>query len=314
MRPMLASPTTFIPEGDEWLHEVKWDGMRVLADVHDGVLTLTSRIGNDVTVSYPELLPLAEAYDDMLLDGEVVALDGGRPSFGALADRMHVRDRRKAERLSAVRPVTLMVFDLLRLYGSDLTSQPLSARRELLERLDLAGRHWQVPPVYEDGRELFAATLEQGLEGVVSKRRSAPYLPGRRSGDWLKSPHRSTVSAVVGGWRPEKTNDSGRLGAVLLGVPDGAGGWRFAGRMGSGIAGRAATQLADALAPHIRPDSPFSDDVPRIDSVGARWVDPVVVVEARTLEVTRDGRLRQPAYLGIRADLTPDDLQEVDGA
>jgi len=227
---------------------------------------------------------------------------------------MHVRDRRKAERLSAVRPVTLMIFDLLRLYGSDLTAQPLSARRELLERLDLAGRHWQVPPVYEDGRELFAATLEQGLEGVVSKRRSAPYLPGRRSTDWLKSPHRATLSAVVGGWRPEKTNDSGRLGAVLLGVPDGAGGWRFAGRMGSGIAGRAATQLAAALAPHTRADSPFSDAVPRIDSVGVTWVDPVVVVEARTLEVTRDGRLRQPAYLGIRADLTPEDLQEVDDA
>ena len=314
MRPMLASPTTVIPDGDEWLHEVKWDGMRVLADVHDGVLTLTSRIGNDVTVSFPELLPLAETYDDMLLDGEVVALDGGRPSFGALADRMHVRDRRKAERLSAVRPVTLMVFDLLRLYGSDLTAQPLSARRELLERLDLAGRHWQVPPVYDDGRELFAATLEQGLEGVVSKRRSAPYLPGRRSTDWLKSPHRTSISGGVGGWRAEKTNDSGRLGAVLLGVPDGAGGWRFAGRMGSGIAGRAAVQLAEALAPHTRADSPFSDEVPRLDRAGATWVDPVVVVEARALEVTRDGRLRQPAYLGMRTDLTPEDLQEVDGA
>jgi bifunctional non-homologous end joining protein LigD len=311
---MLASPTTVIPDGDEWLHEVKWDGMRVLADVHDGVLTLTSRIGNDVTVSFPELQPLAETYDDMLLDGEVVALDDGRPSFGALADRMHVRDRRKAERLSAVRPVTLMIFDLLRLYGSDLTAQPLSARRELLERLDLSGRHWQVPPVYEDGKELFAATLEQGLEGVVSKRRSAPYLPGRRSTDWLKSPHRTSVSAVVGGWRPEKTNDSGRLGAVLLGVPDGAGGWRFAGRMGSGIAGRAAVQLAEALAPHTRTDSPFSDEVPRLDRVGATWVDPVVVVEARALEMTRDGRLRQPAYLGMRTDLTPEDLQEVDGA
>jgi bifunctional non-homologous end joining protein LigD len=207
-----------------------------------------------------------------------------------------------------------MVFDLLRLYGADLTTQPLSARRELLDRLDLAGRHWQVPPVYEDGRELFAATLEQGLEGVVSKRLSSPYLPGRRSKDWLKSPHRSTVSAVVGGWRPEKTNDSGRLGAVLLGVPDGDGGWRFAGRMGSGIAGRAGSQLFEAISGRPRAQSPFSDEVPRIDRVGATWVEPLVVVEARTLEVTRDGRLRQPAYLGIRTDLTPDDLQEVDGA
>jgi bifunctional non-homologous end joining protein LigD len=311
---MLATPATALPTGEDWLHEVKWDGMRVLADVRDGRLTLTSRAGNDATASFPELAGLADLYDDMLLDGEVVALDGGRPSFGALAERMHVRDRRKAERLAATRPVTFMVFDLLRLYGSDLTGQPLSARRELLERLDLDGRHWQVPPVYDDGQELFDATLEQGLEGVVSKRRSSPYLPGRRSADWLKSPHRATHSVVVGGWRPEQTNDSGRLGAILVGTPDGAGGWSFLGRVGSGIAGRAATLLAEEIGTGTIPSSPFSTPVPRVDAVGTTWVEPRVVVEVRALEVTKDGRLRQPAYLGVRPDLTPADLQEVDGA
>ena len=310
MRPMLATAVTAVPGGDGWAHEVKWDGVRVLADVRDGALVLTSRTENDVTAGYPELQGLGDLYDDMLLDGEVVALEGGRPSFGALAERMHVRDRRKADRLAATRPVTFMVFDLLRLYGSDLTSHPWSERRELLERLDLDARHWQVPPTYDDGKELFGATLEQGLEGVVSKRLSSPYLPGRRSADWVKCPHRATMSVVVGGWRAEKTNDSGRLGAVLVGVPDGDGGWRYAGGMGSGIAGRAATLLAGALAPLARRDSPFSTEVPRLDRAGVTWVEPEVVVEARVLEVTRDGRLRQPAYLGIRTDLTPADLQQ----
>jgi bifunctional non-homologous end joining protein LigD len=304
---MLATPTTSVPTGEGWLHEVKWDGMRILADVHEGRLVLTSRNGNDVTASFPELEGLAGAYDDMLLDGEVVALDAGRPSFAALAERMHVQDRRKAERLAAIRPVTFMVFDLLRLFGQDLTSQPLSARRELLERLDLDGRHWQVPPVYTDGAELYRATLEQGLEGVVSKRASSPYLPGRRSAEWLKLPHRTTVSAVVGGWRPEKTNDAGRLGAVLLGLPT-AEGWRYAGRMGSGIAGAAQRQLMELLEPLRVPESPFCDPVPAFDARGAVWVHPEVVVEARVLEVTRDGRLRQPAYLGVRTDLSPENL------
>ena len=307
MRPMLATPTTSVPTGEGWLHEVKWDGMRILADVHEGRLVLTSRNGNDVTASFPELAGLAGAYDDMLLDGEVVALDAGRPSFAALAERMHVQDRRKAERLAATRPVTFMVFDLLRLFGQDLTSQPLTARRELLERLDLDGRHWQVPPVYTDGVELYRATLEQGLEGVVSKRASSPYLPGRRSAEWVKLPHRTTVSAVVGGWRPEKTNDAGRLGAVLLGLPT-AEGWRYAGRMGSGIAGAAQRQLTELLEPLRVPTSPFCHPVPAIDARGAVWVRPEVVVEARVLEMTRDGRLRQPAYLGVRTDLSPDDL------
>ena len=307
MRPMLATPTTSVPTGDAWLHEVKWDGMRILADVHDGELTLTSRSGNDVTASYPELEGLAETYEDLLLDGEVVALDAGRPSFAALAERMHVQDRRRAERLAATRPVTYMVFDLLRLFGQDLTAQPLSARRELLERLDLDGRHWQVPPVYADGQELFRATQEQGLEGVVSKRLSSPYQQGRRSPEWLKSPHRTTVSAVVGGWRPEKTNDAGRLGAVLLGVPTPQG-WRYAGRMGSGIAGAAQRRLAELLEPLRVERSPFCDPVPSIDARGAVWVRPEVVVEARMLGLTRDGRLRQPAYLGVRSDLTAEDL------
>lgn len=307
MRPMLASPTLRVPSGPEWVHEVKWDGMRVLVDVHDRRLVLTSRAGNDATASFPELSPLAGLYDDMLLDGEVVALDGGRPSFRALAERMHVADRRRAERLAATRPVTLMVFDLLRLYGTDLTAQPLSARRELLERLDLDGSHWQVPPVYEDGEGLFAATLEQGLEGVVSKRLSSPYLPGRRSADWVKSPHWSSMSVVVGGWRPE-VGTADRLGAVLVAVPTPAG-WRYAGRVGSGIAGRAQRQLATALAPLSRGDAPFVTPVPAADAKGAVWVEPKVVVEVRALELTRDGRLRQPAYLGMRTDLTPEDLR-----
>ena len=196
-------PTRFRP-GPAWVHEVKWDGMRLLADVQDGRLSLTSRTGRDVTAAFPELEPLAAAYEDMLLDGEVVALDGGLPSFHALAERMHVTDRRRAERLAATRPVTFIVFDLLRLFGSDLTGQPWSSRRELLERLDLAGPHWQVPPVYDDGEGLFEATLERGLEGVVSKRRSTPVCRGppiRRLAQARRTA--ATVSAVVGGWRPE---------------------------------------------------------------------------------------------------------------
>jgi bifunctional non-homologous end joining protein LigD len=307
MLPMLASPTTTVPTGAQWLHEVKWDGMRLLADVHDGRLTLTSRQGNDATASFPELDGLTDTYEDLLLDGEVVAFEAGRPSFAALAERMHVSDRRRAERLAATRPVTFMVFDLLRLFGQDLTSQPLTARRGLLERLDLDGSHWRVPPVYDDGERLFRATADQGLEGVVSKQRSSPYRAGRRSPEWLKCPHRLTISAVVGGWRPEKTNDAGRLGAVLLGVPSPQG-WRYAGRMGSGIAGAAQRRLTELLLPLGTDRPPFCDPVPAVDARGATWVRPEVVVEAKVLGWTREERLRQPAYLGVRTDLTPDDL------
>jgi bifunctional non-homologous end joining protein LigD len=308
-RPMLASPADRVPAGGAWAHEVKWDGMRVLVDVRGGAVAVWSRTERDVTAAFPELDPLGQAYDDMLLDGEVVAMEDGRPSFHALADRMHVSSRPRAVRLAASRPVTFMVFDLLRLFGEDLTGQPWSARRRLLEQLDLTGPHREVPPVHADGEALLAATAEQGLEGIVSKRRSAPYRPGRRSPDWRKQAHRTTYSVVVGGWRPE-TGSQGRLGALLVGLPDGDGGWRFAGRVGSGLAGAAGERLLRRVLDLERADSPFSDTVPRIDAVGTRWCEPEVVVEVRTLELTGQHRLRQPTYLGVRPDLTPTDLQE----
>lgn len=310
IQPMLASVTDGIPRGAEWAHEVKWDGMRILADIHDGSLVLSSRTGRDVSVSYPELAGLADTYDDALLDGEVVALDGGVPSFGALAERMHVGSARKAAQLAATRPVTFMVFDLLRLFGQDLTKQPWSARRELLERLDLRSSAWQVPPVYEDGEELFDATREQGLEGIVSKRRSSVYTPGRRSPDWRKSPHRASLSVVIGGWRPE-VGTTNRLGAVLVGTTDGAGGFSYAGRVGAGLAGTAGLRLGKMLEPLSRKGSPFTNEVPREDADGAFWVEPTTIIEVQSLGRGSTGKLRQPAYLGLRSDLTPDDLHEV---
>lgn len=180
MRPMLATLADGVPRGPEWAHEVKWDGMRVLADVRGGGLTLTSRSGRDVTVSFPELVPLADLYDDMLLDGEVVSLVDGRPSFGALAERMHVGDARRAARAAVAHPVTFVVFDVVRLLGQDLTRQPWSTRRTLLEQLELDGPRVHVPPVHDDGETLLAATADQGLEGIVSKRRTSAYSPGRR--------------------------------------------------------------------------------------------------------------------------------------
>ncbi|PKW27910.1 non-homologous end-joining DNA ligase [Phycicoccus duodecadis] len=315
MRPMLATAADAPPRGPEWVHEVKWDGMRVLVDVRGGRVVVTSRTERDVTAAFPELDGLAGTYDDLLLDGEVVAMDEGRPSFHALTERMHVTQRRKAETLAATRPVTLIVFDLLRLFEQDLTGQPWTTRRRLLEELDLTGRSWQVPEVHDDGDVLLRVTDEQGLEGVVSKRRSARYLTGRRSPDWRKVAHRRTYSVLVGGWRPEAgsgASSADRLGAVLVGLPDGEGGWRYAGRVGSGLAGAAGEALLRRLRPLESDTPPFADEVPRIDASGATWVRPALVVEVRTLMLTADHRLRQPTYLGVRHDLTPAELQEVE--
>lgn len=308
MRPMLATRGDHVPTSGEWCHEVKWDGMRILWDGAGESGRMTSRNENDVSVSFPELARLKPAlgHRDLLLDGEVVALRDGRPSFAALQERMHVGQARRAAALAERTPVTFLVFDLLRLDGVDLTRRPLRERRELLDDLDLGDVHVQVPRCYDDGAMLMEATLQQGLEGIVSKRLASRYEPGVRSPHWLKFPHRRRTSWVVGGWRHE-TDSSSRIGAVLVGEPTPSG-LLFRGKVGSGIAGRTGPLLLERLRPLARSTSPFADEVPRVDAVGTQWVDPVLVVDVEALGLTDQGRLRQPSYCGVRSDLSPDDL------
>jgi bifunctional non-homologous end joining protein LigD len=310
MQPMLATRGDHVPSGPDWTHEVKWDGIRALVEVAAGTVRIWSRNGNDVTVAWPELQALGTLGHDVLLDGEIVALGQGVPSFGALADRMHVRDPRRIARLAAENPVTLLAFDLLRLDGEDLARRPLRERRALLEGLGLDAPAMaaavQVPTSYDDGQVLLQAAEQQGLEGIVSKRWSSAYHPGRRSRDWLKFPIRPTGSFVVGGYRHETDSDH-RLGAVLVGEPT-ADGLVFRGRVGSGIAGKAGQRLGELLRPLARETSPFVSTLPKADTVGTVWVEPEVIVDVQYLVITTDGRLRQPAYRGVRTDLEVTDL------
>ncbi|QCX26791.1 non-homologous end-joining DNA ligase [Nocardioides jishulii] len=303
MRPMLATRGDHVPTGPDWVHEVKWDGMRVIVEVTGGRARLTSRNGNDVTSTFPELSTLA--LPDLVLDGEVVAFTDGRPDFGALATRLQ-RSGRGARMRAEVVPVTLLVFDLLRLGEQDLRGLPLSERRELLDSLHLGDDQVQVPPTYDDGQMLLEATRAQELEGIVSKRLASRYEEGVRSRSWLKFAHRSRTSWVVGGWRHE-TGSPARIGAVLVGEPT-ADGFRYRGRVGSGITGRTGVALKELLVARAADASPFDEELPRADALGTHWVRPEVVVDVESLGFSANGRLRQPSFRGVRVDLTPADL------
>ncbi|NAZ76370.1 hypothetical protein GTQ99_13235 [Kineococcus sp. T13] len=195
---MLATPAAAadVPtDADAWAYEVKWDGVRVLADVHEGEVVLRSGDGRDLGAAFPELAALAGAHADVLLDAEVVALRDGVPCAAALAGRLHAPgaddddDVDAAAGRAARTPVTLVAVDVLRLYGVELLERPWQQRRESLDRLLPSGRAWQVSPVYPDAAALLAGTLEQGLPGVVAKRRASSYQPGRRSPDWVEHAH-----------------------------------------------------------------------------------------------------------------------------
>ncbi len=306
LSPMLATPGDHVPLGEEWCHEVKWDGVRALAFVEDGTVTMRSRNGNLITAAWPDLVTAPTGIRDGVIDGEIIALnERGIPDFRVVAERMHVRNPTTVARLAARIPATFMVFDVLRLDGENLCPLPLDERRGRLIELDLAPSGWQVPPQYDDGAMLHDATRQQGIEGIVSKRRDSTYRPGERSPHWLKLPHRHRGSFVVGGWRPQ-VGTTDRLAALLVGEP-GPDGLQYRGRVGSGIGPKQSRALAALLAPLARTASPFADEVPRVDAAGTTWVEPVVVVDIDTHGLGHT-RLRQPSYQGVRGDLTPDDL------
>ncbi len=320
MRPMLATQGVRPPTGPQWCHEVKWDGVRALVDVVGGRVRVTTRNGNDATASLPELSQLAVTragveVDDLLLDGELVALVEGRPSFAAAVSRVRGGARRVGSaRLgaSAGEGLVLLAFDLLRLEGRDLLATPLRERRELLESLEFATSAVQCPPVHVDGAALWEATREQGLEGIVSKRWSSRYEPGVRSRSWMKFPHRARTSWVVGGWRPEAGSPS-RLGSLLVGAPgpDGPEQLRYRGRVGSGFSVRRGAELVERLASLSADEAPF-EGLTRLERDGVRWVRPEMVIDVESLGLTHGGRLRQPRFVEVRDDVPAAEVGDAD--
>jgi bifunctional non-homologous end joining protein LigD len=305
LRPMLATRTESLPTGAGWAFEAKWDGIRALVLVRDGELRITSRLGNDLSGRYPELLGLVDALagHTVLLDGEIVAFDDrGRPSFQELQRRMHVTSPTMIARLATEVPAAFIAFDVLWEDGEDLTGLAYRERRARLEALGVDGPSWQTPAVVDDGPAMFAASQRLGLEGVVAKRVDSRYEPGRRSRAWLKIKHQLRQELVVGGWLPGEGSRAGTFGALLLGYQDDDGLLQYAGRVGTGFDADALELLLERLGPRARSESPFArGSVPR----GARFVEPDLVVEVRFSEWTHDGVIRHPVYLGLRVDRDP---------
>ena len=297
--PMLAKASQSLPpDDDRWSYEIKWDGVRALAYSEPGRIRFESRNRNDISPAYPELKALNRALSShrAILDGEIVAFDAdGRPSFGRLQSRMHVRSESQARRLSKEAPVVLVLFDLLWLDGHSLMGLPYAERRARLRELGLDGAHWQTPEhVVGDGAAVLEASRRSGLEGIIAKRLDSPYEPGRRSPCWLKIKNVRREDVVIGGWLPGEGRRRDRIGALLVGVED-DGRLRYAGRVGTGFTERELDRLRGELTE--RDSSPFTKGAkpPR----GAVWVEPDRVAEIEFTEWTSDGMLRHPSYKAV---------------
>ncbi|HET8700226.1 MAG TPA: DNA ligase D [Nitrococcus sp.] len=309
LRPQLATLAQEVPKGVGWIHEIKFDGYRIIAQIEDGVVRLISRSAQDWTERFPELAALLDRLpvDRAMLDGEVVALaPGGTSSF-----------RRLQEALSEGRTERLVyqAFDLLYLNDQDLVEVALLERKQALaELLAAAGFTGSTAVRYTDhleaqGAAFFEQACRLGLEGIVSKRSNSRYRSGRTK-QWLKVKCTHQEEFVVGGYTNPGGTRSG-FGALLLGAYRDGGELSYTGRVGTGFSARQLTALHATLRQLARPTKPFHGSVP--NSRGAHWVQPQLVVEVEFSEWTRDGRLRQPAFRGVREDRNPAEIRLTEG-
>lgn len=275
-------------DSDEYLFQVKWDGVRILAEINHGQVRLTSKHGKDKTEQYPELQSLTQCCegDTALLDGEVVVLKEGKPSFPSVMRR----DQSHSKNISYLRnllPINYMVFDLLYLNGRDLRNEPLEFRQAQLDQLLVNQAVFHQVEEFSSGKALFAAVENMGMEGIVAKKRNSPYSQDKHHKDWLKVKCRRKQVCLIGGF----TLRGNMVNSLLLGVfRDGS--FTYAGKAGSGLT-TAQQETLSQLLPQLQINtSPFVN--PPSPNKGHYYVRPQIGVQIEYLEWTEEMNLRNP--------------------
>jgi bifunctional non-homologous end joining protein LigD len=311
--PMLATLGTesqFAHDDERWVLEDKWDGIRAIAYVQDGTVRLMTRNAHDVTAQYPELTGIADGVrSPAVLDGEIVALNDGRPDFGLLQQRTNLQNESEISRVASRVPVRYYAFDLLELDGHDITDEEYEVRRAALEHVVSDRRRGvlQVPDVVPGPiSQAMARSRKAGLEGIVAKDRRSTYASGKRSTAWIKVKHHGTQEIVIGGWKPGEGRRENGVGSLLMGIPHGKK-LTYVGKVGTGFGDADLDEVGGRLRELDATGNPF-EDIPATDARGVHWVKPVLVGEVEFDEWTRGGRLRQPSWRGWRPDKDPKDV------
>ncbi|MEW6418535.1 MAG: non-homologous end-joining DNA ligase [Nitrospirota bacterium] len=305
IRPMLARSSSPF-NSEKHIFELKWDGTRCIAFVDRKNVRLQNRRLLDITYRYPEFKELSRFLKakSAVLDGEVVVLVDGMPKFDKLQQREHIEDINRIEILSGLIPATYVVFDLLYLNGKSLMNKPLVERRDLLKRLFPLSENVIFSESYTEGKKLFSVVLKKGFEGIMAKEKESPYLPGERSGYWLKIKKAFDIDAVICGYLEGEGGRKESFGSLILGVYD-KGRLIHIGQVGTGFDEKTARHIYHILSKMMSYKSPF-DEIPYFKRK-AFWCKPEMVVRVGYQEWTKDNKLRVPVFKRIRDDKEPEE-------
>ncbi|MGE5391748.1 MAG: non-homologous end-joining DNA ligase [Deltaproteobacteria bacterium] len=281
-------------ERADYLYQVKWDGVRMLAFIEGGRVTLINKRHHERTQQYPELQKLPGRIQgcNAVLDGEIVALKNGKPSFPAVMSRDNLRDAVRIHQAQSFLPIDYMVFDILHLDGDDLTGRPLEERQHMLRgRIDPEG--WlHLVEDFPEGSALFESVCRLDMEGIVAKQRQGRYIGGKQHHDWFKIKYRRKETCRVGGY----TLRGAVVNALLLGWEQGEQ-LLFVGRAGSGLTGQQQETLSRFLPAQETASSPFANITRR--PAGYHFVEPALKIEVEFAEWTEDMHLRAPVIKGF---------------
>jgi len=287
----------------EWIFEVKWDGTRALCHYDGGKFRLQNRRLYDTTYRYPDVRIVVKA-KRAILDGEVVIMWEGRPSFEKLQLREHLVDADEIRRIARQLPATYVAFDILYLDGQDLTAKPLMERKRILADVFEPTESAVVTDYVEgEGEAFYRICRDRGLEGVIAKRKDSRYLVGKRASVWKKIKALKLIDCVICGVTVGEGNRQDVFGALILGVYDDAGELRCVGRVGTGF-DRGMVELLHRRLSEIRSEMPFKEN-PALAGEVKFWCRPELVAEVEYLMLTPDVALRAPSFQRLKEDKDP---------
>ncbi|WP_139070066.1 non-homologous end-joining DNA ligase [Bacillus sp. FJAT-27225] len=286
-----------IPDGEEWIAQVKWDGVRVLTYADDAGVRLYNRKKNERTMHYPEIANIQDycSTSSVILDGEVISLgEKGRPSFQRVMRRDGLRNIDRIRSTAESVPIVYMIFDIIYLNGMWIDHKPFHERNEILSRIITTNEHIQLVPTISQTESLFNAIKEQEMEGIVLKRLGSPYSIGKKREDWLKVKNFQDIIAVIGGF----TLRHNTVSSILLGLYDSNGALHYVGHTGTGKMTQSDwRELTKELTEIVTGQLPFNKIPQRHKD--AIWVRPEMTVKIKFAEWTEGGALRQPSIEGF---------------